>query len=312
MNDRPDIIKADQVKKYFRSVKAVDGISLEVKHGEYLALLGPNGAGKTTLVEMIEGIQKPDSGEITILGKKWKGHEEELHRQIGISLQETRFFEKLTVTETFRLFSSFYNLPFSRSEEAIEIVNLGDKRKSYTVNLSGGQRQRLALGIALLNSPRLLLLDEPTTGLDPVARREIWDILLHLKKEKNTSMILTTHYMEEAELLCDRIVIIDKGKVIAQGTLEELLAENKSVEMIDFSIEQEIDQLVFPSCEGIRKVTWNSREKTGRIIVSDVVKFLPVFSSFIKENQYSLRTFQCNRMTLDDLFVSLTGRKLQE
>jgi ABC-2 type transport system ATP-binding protein len=222
------VIEVKNVVKSFKTVQAIRGIDLRIYQGQFVALLGPNGAGKTTLVEMIEGIQKPDQGEIFILGKKWKGNEDELRNVIGLSLQETRFIDKLTVRETVKLFASFFGLDDKRVEEIIHIVGLEEKRKSYIVNLSGGQRQRLALGIALLNDPKILLLDEPTTGLDPNARREIWTILHGLKEKSKTSLILTTHYMEEAEKLCDRIVIIDNGLILKEGTLEELLGdENK-------------------------------------------------------------------------------------
>jgi ABC-2 type transport system ATP-binding protein len=222
------VIEVKNVVKSFKTVQAVKGINLRIFQGQFVALLGPNGAGKTTLVEMIEGIQKPDQGEIFILGKKWKGNEEELRKVIGLSLQETRFIDKLTVRETVKLFASFFELNDKRCDEIINIVGLEEKKKSYVVNLSGGQRQRLALGIALLNDPKILLLDEPTTGLDPNARREIWAILQDLKERSQTSLILTTHYMEEAEKLCDQIVIIDNGLILKEGTLEELLgAENQ-------------------------------------------------------------------------------------
>ena len=217
------VIEVRKVFKSFKDVKAVRGIDLTIRKGQFVALLGPNGAGKTTLVEMIEGIQKPDSGEILIMGKGWRGHEEELRRVIGLSLQETHFIDKLTVSETLRLFASFFRLGKDRVEEVIPLIGLEEKRKSYVVNLSGGQRQRLALGIALINNPAILLLDEPTTGLDPTARREVWDILFRLREREGTSMILTTHYMEEAERLCDQIVIIDHGTVLREGTLPELL-----------------------------------------------------------------------------------------
>lgn len=217
------VIEVRNVRKSFKTVKAVKGIDLAVFPGEFVGLLGPNGAGKTTLVEMIEGIQTPDSGEILLMGRKWKGNEDFLHRSIGISLQETRFIDKLTVYETLALFASFYSLGNDRVIEIIETVGLDEKRKAYVVNLSGGQRQRLALGISLLNKPGILLLDEPTTGLDPNARREIWAILQGLKSGTLTSMILTTHYMEEAEQLCDRIIIMDHGIILRQGNLNELL-----------------------------------------------------------------------------------------
>jgi ABC-2 type transport system ATP-binding protein len=224
------VIEVTNVWKSFKTVQAVRGINLRIPRGQFTALLGPNGAGKTTLVEMIEGIQKPDSGEITITGKQWKGNEDELHRIIGLSLQETRFVDKLRVNETLQLFASFFNLGKERVNEIIEIVGLEEKKKSYVVNLSGGQRQRLAIGIALINTPAILLLDEPTTGLDPNARREIWDILHKLRKVSDTSMILTTHYMEEAENLCDYIVIMDNGVILREGTLDQLLKEAKNLD----------------------------------------------------------------------------------
>ena len=220
-----NVIEVKNVWKSFKAVQAVKGVDIAIPKGQFVALLGPNGAGKTTLVEMIEGIQKPDSGEITIMGKKWKGHEDELHRIIGLSLQESRFIDKLRVTETLLLFASFFNLGKKRVDEIISIVGLEDKRRSYVVNLSGGQRQRLAIGISLINSPSILLLDEPTTGLDPNARREIWEILRSLKEKSNTSMILTTHYMEEAETLCDYIIIMDKGVILKEGTRKDLLED---------------------------------------------------------------------------------------
>ena len=223
MTDLDYIVDVRHVTKSFKDVQAVRGVNLTIKPGEFLALLGPNGAGKTTLVEMIEGIQHPDNGEIYIAGKQWKNHQHELHLMIGLSLQETRFMDKLTAYETMRLFASFYNLDTRRVDEVFKLIDLEDKKKAYINNLSGGQRQRLALGVALLNKPKILLLDEPTTGLDPNARREIWNILLGLKKEQNTSLILTSHYMEEAEYLCDRIVIMDQGTILAEGTLQEIL-----------------------------------------------------------------------------------------
>lgn len=225
-----NIIEVREVWKSFKTVQAVKGISMNIPKGQFVALLGPNGAGKTTLVEMIEGIQKPDSGEITITGKQWKGNEDSLRRIIGLSLQETRFIDKLRVTETLSLFASFFNLGRERVDEIIEIVGLEDKKKSFVVNLSGGQRQRLAIGIALINKPAILLLDEPTTGLDPNARREIWDILRKLKETAQTSMILTTHYMEEAEKLCDYIIIIDKGVILREGTIDQLLVDSYSLD----------------------------------------------------------------------------------
>jgi ABC-2 type transport system ATP-binding protein len=185
---------------------------------------------------MIEGIQKPDKGDITIMGKHWKGNEDELHKIIGLSLQETRFIDKLRVTETLQLFASFFDMGMKRVDEIIDLVGLEEKKRSYVVNLSGGQRQRLALGIALINTPAILLLDEPTTGLDPNARREVWEILHKLKNGSDTSMILTTHYMEEAEKLCDYIIIMDNGVILREGTLSQLLEGHRTLDDLFVSL----------------------------------------------------------------------------
>ncbi|MDR1527047.1 MAG: ABC transporter ATP-binding protein [Dysgonamonadaceae bacterium] len=219
-------IEVNSVYKSFKDVQAVQGISLAIPSGEFVALLGPNGAGKTTLVEMMEGLRKPDSGEIRIQGKSWQKHENELRKIIGLSLQETRFQEKLTVRETLRLFASFFGLGEKRVDEVIAWTGLESKHQSMTGTLSGGQRQRLALAVALLNHPQILFLDEPTTGLDPHSRLDLWKILKSLKDSGETTLILTTHYMEEAESLCDHIIIVDEGKILREGRLEELLNEN--------------------------------------------------------------------------------------
>ena len=274
------IVEIKKVSKSFKDVKAVVDISLSVKTGEFLALLGPNGAGKTTLVEMIEGLQQPDRGEIRILNKHWSGHKDFLHRAIGISLQETRFIDKLTVKETLRLFASFYAAPADRVNEVIELTGLEEKAKAYTVHLSGGQRQRLALGIALINKPRILLLDEPTTGLDPSSRREIWKILLDLKKFEKTTMILTTHYMEEASYLCDMIVIMHKGKILAKGTLHELLSGSNAGEIIEFIPENYVNKPDFSRLPGIRNVDWDDYSGRCKLTINEIVQTLPEFMKF--------------------------------
>ena len=219
-------LEVKNVVKSFKDVQAVRDVSFSIPQGKFLALLGPNGAGKTTLVEMMEGLRKPDSGEILINGKSWHKYEKELRKIIGLSLQETRFTEKLTVGETLRLFASFFGLGNERVDEVIDLTDLGDKQKAMVGTLSGGQRQRLALAVALLNSPEILFLDEPTTGLDPHARLDLWNILNALKQQGDTTLILTTHYMEEAETLCDEIIILDNGKILRQGALKELLDGN--------------------------------------------------------------------------------------
>lgn len=303
------ILEVKEVHKYFKDVNAVDGISFTVNKGEFIALLGPNGAGKTTTVEMIEGIQKPTKGNISIMGMNWDSNESNLHQIISLSLQETRFIDKLTAKETIQLFASFYHLPHSRVDEVIEIVALTDKRKSYVENLSGGQKQKLALAIALLNNAPLLLLDEPTTGLDPTARREIWNILMNLKKDQKTSLILTTHYMEEAEYLCDRIIIMDKGKILAQGTLDELLSANNSKEIIEFSSKDVISEQFYCG-EGVYKLIWDENTFSGKLIVKSIVDQLPVFLQKVNDNGIKLSRLECRKLTLDDLFISMTGKHL--
>ena len=306
------IVKVSNVIKHFKDVKAVDGIDLEMQQGEFLALLGPNGAGKTTLVEMIEGIQQPDSGEILIDGKHWAGHAKELHHLIGLSLQETHFIEKVTVKETLKLFASFYDLPKTRVEEVLELVNLREKQKAFVDKLSGGQKQRLALGIAMLNKAKLLLLDEPTTGLDPTARREMWNILMRLREEHKISLILTSHYMEEAEYLCERIVILDKGKILAQGTLSEILTANNFHEIIEFSFKEKDVNVDFIRNSGLGRIDLDDKTLKYKLFVSDIVVQLPTLLSLVKLNGFSLKSLECHKMTLDDLFIEMTGRRLNQ
>jgi ABC-2 type transport system ATP-binding protein len=306
------VIEVKNVWKSFKTVQAVKGINLNIPKGQFVALLGPNGAGKTTLVEMIEGIQKPDKGEITINGKRWKGNEDELHTIIGLSLQETRFIDKLRVTETLQLFAGFFNLGKERVNAIIDIVGLAEKRRSFVVNLSGGQRQRLAIGIALLNSPAILLLDEPTTGLDPNARREIWEILRGLKEKSETSMILTTHYMEEAENLCDYIIIMDNGIILKEGTLHQLLEDETNEKVLEFTAESDLVHEDI-HCSGLPfEIHRGETRSEGFITLTNFETELPAFLTYIKSRNIILKHMEFRHKTLDDLFVSLTGRKINE
>lgn len=304
-------IEIKEVTKTFKDITAVNNLSLTIHEGEFVALLGPNGAGKTTLIEMIEGIQKPDKGNISILGMNWKEHENKLHHLIGLSLQETKFIDKITTEETLNLFGSFYELDKNRTEEILELTNLQEKRKAYTVNLSGGQRQRLAIGIALLNNPKILLLDEPTTGLDPGARREIWKILEKLRSDFNTTMILTTHYMEEAEYLCERILIMDKGQFIAAGTLNELNAQHGEGDLIEIAFENDFDISAL-NLPGIKKLKWLTGQSRAEIFVDNIAEVLPSVISAAKAKNIKVSELSSRKMTLDDLFISLTGRHLHE
>src|SRR5712692_6996888 len=231
----PAVIQCRDLRKtYDGTVEAVRGLSLEIQAGECFGLLGPNGAGKTTTIEILEGLLEPTSGEVTILGQTWKSQARELREKIGISLQETRLSEKLTVRETIGLFASFYREPRS-AQEVLEALQLEEKADSWVGKLSGGQRQRLAVATALVGSPRVLFLDEPTTGLDPQSRRQLWDIIRAFQKTGGT-VLLTTHYMDEAERLCDRLAIVDHGQVIAEGSPAELIARLGGHHVVEFSL----------------------------------------------------------------------------
>jgi ABC-2 type transport system ATP-binding protein len=219
-------LRVRQLRKTYKKVVAVDGLDLEVARGECFGLLGPNGAGKTTTVEICEGLNQPDSGEVEVLGQRWNTDARALRQRLGIQLQETQLSDKLSVTETLRLFRSFYDQG-PTVDEVIKLVELGEKRDARVDSLSGGQKQRLALASALVGAPELIFLDEPTTGLDPQARRQLWSLITDLKRGGCT-IFLTTHYMDEAEVLCDRVAIVDHGKVIALGRPLDLMA---SVEM---------------------------------------------------------------------------------
>ncbi len=305
------VIQVRNVLKCFGPLRAVDNLDLSIGRGEFLALLGPNGAGKTTLIEMIEGIQRPDAGEIRILGRTWKDSEKFLRTKMGIALQETRFVEKLTVLETLNTFASFFSRTKERSLEILSLVQLQEKKDARVVNLSGGQRQRLALGLALLNNPEILLLDEPTTGLDPHARRDIWTILEKLK-QGGATMILTTHYMEEAEYLCDRIVIMDRGKILAQGTLTELISRSNGGDIIEFRAKEKVKPEIFKKIRGLIGCSFNEETAGWKLIVRAMTTALPEFINIAKKNRINMLDLECRRMTLDDLFISMTGRHLAE
>lgn len=311
MNTSP-LIDIRAITKSFKSIKAIDNLSLTVGYNEYVALLGPNGAGKTTLVELMEGLQKPDTGSITIQHKTWQKDASFLRSMMGISLQETKFTDKMTVQEVLDLFGSFYKLGKEVSRQILQTIRLEEKARAYIVTLSGGQRQKLALGVAILNNPQLLLLDEPTTGLDPNARREIWDILMNLKQEKGTSMILTTHYMEEAAYLCDRIVIIDQGKILADGTLANLLTSYDPGEVIAFQLSGPISTNNLYKIQGVKDVQWTEKDLKGMLTVDSITHTLPALLNLVESSGHTITSFESRKKTLDDLFRTMTGRGLHE
>lgn len=305
------LIQAKGLYKHFKKVNAVNGVNFSLDKGEYIALLGPNGAGKTTLVEMIEGIRTPDKGEIFVKGRSIKEDKSALYSILGISFQETRFLEKVTVEETIRLFASFYRQPEEKIKKVISITGLDEKKSAYTKNLSGGQRQRLALAISLLNDPEILILDEPTTGLDPTARREIWDILLGLKEKRETSLILTTHYMEEATQLCDKIVMMDKGSFLAEGTLDELLKKMNLHDVATFRVEGTIPESLLSGSNGL-KIQQDNITGRCRCELFNVAADMPLLFSLLEKNNLRLTDFEHRKPTLDDLFLTMTGRRLTE
>lgn len=293
------------------AVEAVRGLDLEVFPGECFGLLGPNGAGKTTTVEILEGLLDPTAGEVEILGLRWGRDDRQLRQRLGVSLQETKLAGKITVAETLALFGSFYLLP-RPVDELLDEVGLQEKRSAYVVNLSGGQRQRLAVASALVASPDLLFLDEPTTGLDPQSRRQLWDIIRNHGLKGRTTL-LTTHYMDEAERLCDRVAIVDHGKVIALGTPAELIASLGAENMIEFGVAdnptplREETLLRLPSVRAARREAGN-----WQLTAAEPHLALPALLALLEAEGRELQLLTTRHASLEDVFVALTGRHLRD
>jgi ABC-2 type transport system ATP-binding protein len=293
-------------------VEAVCGLDLEVRTGECFGLLGPNGAGKTTTLDIVEGLLDPTAGEIEIFGMKWGTADTEIRRRLGISLQETRLSDKLTVFETVALFRSFYPTGLS-PEEAIRRVSLEEKAKSFVEKLSGGQRQRLAVATALVGEPELLFLDEPTTGLDPQSRRQLWDVIRG-QKARGCTVVLTTHYMDEAERLCDRVAVIDHGKVIALGTPAELIARVGGEHVIDLDYDP-TTPVRFTTDQLLALPTVRSaREENERVTLTagEPHRALPALLELARAAGVHLAGLTTRTATLEDVFVTLTGRHLRD
>ena len=305
----PSPLHIRQLRKSYGDVVAVDGLDLEVRAGECFGLLGPNGAGKTTTIEICEGLTAPDSGEVTVLGRRWGKDDRELRGLLGISLQETQFSEKLTVAETVELFRSFYRRGPAASD-VIDLVQLGEKAGARVGQLSGGQRQRLALACALVGDPELLFLDEPTTGLDPQSRRQLWDIIERFRAG-GRSILLTTHYMEEAERLCERVSIVDHGRVIAEGTPRELIASLGAEHVVEFAVTDgpELDVTALAAA-GVG--TAARQDGTWRLQVSELHQAMPALLGELRRQGAELAELRTRSATLEDVFVSLTGRHLRD
>jgi ABC-2 type transport system ATP-binding protein len=301
----------DLVKRYGDTV-AVAGLDLEVWRGECLGMLGPNGAGKTTTVEMFEGLRVPDSGLLEVLGEPWRGDGLALRARLGIQLQETKFSDKLRVSEVVILFRSFYPRGLDVAD-VLALVGLEEKADAYVRTLSGGQKQRLSLACALGGDPEVLFLDEPTTGLDPQARHQTWEIVEGLKARGRT-VLLTTHYMEEAARLCDRVAVVDYGKVIALGTPRELIASLGAEHVIEFAVGEQpdaagLDRLLrtLPSVEGVAHdgVRW-------RLTVREVHRAVPALLAALAERGADPMHLATHHATLEDVFMNLTGRRLRD
>jgi ABC-2 type transport system ATP-binding protein len=306
--DASAVIRVEGLRKTYGDLVAVDGISFDVRRGEVFGLLGPNGAGKTTTVEVLEGLRTPDAGTVTVLGVDVVRSPDLVKPRIGVSLQNAALYPKLTVVELLDLFGTFY--PKSRpSSELIELMDLGEKRRSRTQELSGGQRQRLSVALALVGDPELVFLDEPTTGMDPAARRMLWDVINSLRTE-GRSVLLTTHYLEEAEILCDRIAIVDHGRILELGTVRELVDRRFHERAVRFDA---IDGLDDARLAAIPGVTSTAREDGETVLYTrDVPATIGAVLAVADELGAEPGNLAVRRATLEDVFLALTGRTLRD
>ncbi len=307
-------IRCSGLLKRYADVVVVAGLDLTVTDGECFGLLGPNGAGKTTTIEILEGLTTPDAGEVEVLGRHWTGAGESraLRERLGIQLQETQLADKLTVEETVRLFRSFYRAVHS-VEEVLGLVALEEKRTAWVGKLSGGQKQRLAVACALVSRPELLFLDEPTTGLDPQSRRQLWDVIGRFRSEGGT-VLLTTHYMEEAERLCDRVAIMDHGRVIALDTPRSLIASLGAEHVVEFALVDgaarapHVEELAgLPGVHAVRP----GPDRTA-LTVAEVHRAVPALLALLERRGAELSLLATHHATLEDVFVALTGRQLRD
>ena len=302
------VIRVRGLTKRYGDVQAVNGIDFDVAKGEIFGLLGPNGAGKTTTVEILEGLRQPDGGEVSVLGVDVSRDADAIKPRIGVSLQTAALYPKLTVTELIDLFRSFY--PTSRpTKDVIDALELGERHNARSQDLSGGQRQRLAVALSLVNDPELVFLDEPTTGLDPAARRSLWDIVEGLKAD-GRSVLLTTHYMEEAEILCDRLAIMDHGRILEMGTVEQLVSKHFQERTVRFD---RLDGLAREELERLPEVT-SVKEDTNEVLMytKDPGRTIGALLDLADSRGVEPQNLGIRRATLEDVFLDLTGRALRD
>ncbi len=305
------VIEVQDLKKYYRETQAVDGISFSVENGEIFGLLGPNGAGKTTTIEIIEGMREPDSGEVRVLGLDVTQNAAEVKSRIGVQLQTTALFTRLTVREVLDLFRSFFPGKTRGTDELIQLVDLGEKEHTLSKNLSGGQRQRLGVALALINQPEIIFLDEPTTGLDPQARRAMWETTREIQKT-GTTVLLTTHYMEEAQTLCDRVAIMDRGKIIALDTPDALIQQNFDETVIDFGLTggQSPDG-IFNSLPGVTR-PGSVQDHHVTLYTNDITATLVTLMEQTRRGDLHFDALNVRTATLEDVFLKLTGKSIRE
>jgi ABC-2 type transport system ATP-binding protein len=301
-------VRVQDVRKRYGAVQAVDGVTFAVQPGEVFGLLGPNGAGKTTTVEMLEGLRAPDSGQLEVLGIDVARNPDDLKQRVGVTLQTAELYPKLTVIEVLDLFRSFYkrSLP---TNQLIEFLDLGERRTAQTRQLSGGQRQRLAVALALVNDPEVIFLDEPTTGLDPAARRSLWDLVQKLQAQGKT-ILLTTHYMEEAEVLCDRLAIMDHGKILAMGTVNELVANRFKDRSVRFDEIPALTDEQLSALPGVESIKHDDGETV--LYTQDVPGTIGGVLALTEGLGVEPGNLGIRRPTLEDLFLDLTGRALRD
>lgn len=301
-------IRCRGLHRRFGNTVAIESVDLEVRSGECFGLLGPNGAGKTTTIEILEGLQTADAGEVEILGMRWDRQASELRPHLGIQLQETELPDRLTVRETIKLFRSVY--PSGPTvDELIDQVQLGEKVNDQVRVLSGGQRQRLSLACALAGDPSILFLDEPTTGLDPQSRRHIWDICRSFQKRGGT-ILLTTHFMDEAEKLADRLVILDHGSVLVQGTPRELKSTLGGDHVVEFESDYDVPRDLLADLPAVTRVDRSGNQL--RLTTAEPHRTIPALYRLIDQAGGELTALNTHQATLDDVFLALTGRQLRD